>query len=168
MRRLAYMYIIRPNARDSAGNSMPNFTFHRNEAVSFLEGGCISYTFLQRATEAGRMDAVKSLLRGVGVNINAPNEQGVILLHRAVQDMRIDIVRALLEAPGINLNIPDLWGNTALHNAAGAGYIDVVRALLAAREINVNIQNKLGETVLDYSDRERHVNVSGILRDKLL
>ena len=102
---------------------------------------------LRRAAAEGRLQMVQRLLdpKGVGVDVNAADDDGVTALHWAAELGHVSIIRVLLDVDGINVNAATSEGATPLHWAVDSGLRDVVLALLNAPNVLVSpalIENK--------------------------
>jgi hypothetical protein len=105
-------------------------------------------SMLVLASELGRLDVVKVLLKWNDININHQNELRNTALILASELGHFDIVKILLGCNGMNVNLQNDSGNTALLSASIHGHLDIVKALLGCEGINVSISNRFGDTAL--------------------
>ena len=71
----------------------------------------------------GRRDVLEHLL-GIGANVQARDDGGLVPLHNACSFGHAEVVALLLKA-GADPNAKDNWAFTPLHEAAVKGKIDV-------------------------------------------
>jgi ankyrin repeat protein len=96
------------------------------------------------AVEEGRLDFVKMLVDH-GVDLNAPDEDGLPALVRAADRGETEMVKALIAA-GAALDVRDReYGATALMEAANEGHAEIVRLLLeAGADVNLGARGDPG------------------------
>ena len=105
-------------------------------------------TPLTLAINAGRVDAVESLLAHAEVNVNLANFHMETPLHLAVSQGSVEIVKLLMRHPGIAPGLPNMKGDTPLHVAAARNGPALARALLDGAGEFVNQPNAAGQSAL--------------------
>ncbi|MCX7116539.1 MAG: ankyrin repeat domain-containing protein [Legionellales bacterium] len=111
-------------------------------------------TALMKAVESGSVDAVRLLLDGVGVNIDAQDDANDTALILAAEGGKLDILKVLLER-GAGLEIQGNRGKTALFSAVHSGHVQVVAELLKA-QANMEVMDESEGSVLDLAMRRHH------------
>ncbi|KAJ5481497.1 hypothetical protein N7475_000309 [Penicillium sp. IBT 31633x] len=97
-----------------------------------------------RAVSYGSIDAVKSLLRKKGLDLDIQDRKGYSPLHLAIQSKRMEMVNLLLSHPRINVNCKDKDGNTPLWLSTYLSCDEITDRLLAEKDINVNFVGGCG------------------------
>eukprot|EP01032_Pedospumella_encystans_P014831 gene14831-17009_t len=120
-------------------------------------------TALINAAMAGKVDLVKSLLKG-GADINQRGRGGDTALILAAHEGHLDIVNLLLQYP-VQLNLKNNTGFTALIIAAARNYTDICAALLD-HGANVNMKDKIGESALQWAAYYNHLPTVHLLFDR--
>jgi|GEM_PF-1952451 len=105
-------------------------------------------TALHYAVQNGQIEIAKLLLQ-MGMDINAPNNQGQSPLHCAASANQPKSIKFLLEK-GANVNARDLAGNTALHYAVQNDQIEIAKLLLQTG-MDINAPNNQGESPLHFA-----------------
>ncbi|KAJ5481387.1 hypothetical protein N7475_000199 [Penicillium sp. IBT 31633x] len=99
---------------------------------------------LHQAVSYGSIDAVKSLLRKKGLDLDIQDRKGYSPLHLAIQSKRMEMVNLLLSHPRINVNCKDKDGNTPLWLSTYLSCDEITDRLLAEKDINVNFVGGCG------------------------
>jgi hypothetical protein len=93
----------------------------------FLEGLVTLMSRLMiKAAKRNDIEAVKAIVVGVGVNMNAADENGVTALIWAARNGSFDCVKILLDAKA-DVKKGDPYGATPLHWASLSGHLDCVK-----------------------------------------
>lgn len=96
--------------------------------------------------------------------VNAPDFNGLTLLHYAVMYENAFFVNALLGDKRVNVNAMDMYGNTPLHYAIHYNQkSDILKALLKRQDILVNSVTSYGDTPLHYVARKKNIEFFNIL-----
>ncbi|KAF3003916.1 hypothetical protein E8E15_001167 [Penicillium rubens] len=99
---------------------------------------------LRQAVSYGSVDAVKSLLRKKGMDLEIQDRKGYTPLHLAIQSKRLEMVNLLRSHPRINFNCKDKDGNTPLWLSTYLSCDEITDRLLAEKDINVNFVGGCG------------------------
>ncbi|XP_013391608.1 tankyrase-1 isoform X2 [Lingula anatina] len=121
---------------------------------------------LHFAAGFGRKDVVEHLL-GIGADVHARDDGGLIPLHNACSFGHAEVVQLLLRQ-GAEANARDNWNYTPLHEAAIKGKIDVCIVLLQ-HGADPSIRNTDGKTALDLAEQSAKIVLTGeYKKDELL
>ena len=82
--------------------------------------------------------------KGVDVDVNARNKEGVTPLMVAIMNGDLDRVKLLLKQPDIDVNLYDKNGNTAVIYACSMGNKKIAAELLKRPELDLNTRNRDG------------------------
>ena len=118
-------------------------------------------TALHQSCSNGQSEAVKAMLAGKDVDINALNDQGRTPVFFSVMQDNLLITELLLEA-GADVNIRDHQGNAPLHLAAENENEYITRKLLE-HGARIDERNKDGETALIIASRVGNNYIVGVL-----
>ena len=115
-------------------------------------------TALHSASDAGRVEVVRSLLK-CGAEVDARGFAGLSPLQLASIEGHLDVVQCLLYH-GADANFRDDDHRTPLSLAATAGHLEIVRRLLE-HNANIHAPNKDGLTPLHRAISDHHFNFQG-------
>lgn len=110
---------------------------------------------LTDAVVFNRIESVKAIIFGGGVNVNDVDARGCAVLHRAASIGSVELGKILLDAKA-NVHIMDQYGTTPLHCASYSGHVDFVK-LLITHKANVNAQNYAGNSSLHWAALYGHI-----------
>lgn len=119
------------------------------------------FTPLHHAAQYGYVQAVETLLKEGGADVNVQDKNGKTPLHIAAQHGHIQVVEILLKE-GARVDLQNKNGKTPLHHAAKRGYTQIVEALLR-KEASINVQDKHGKTPLYSAIRYGYTQVAEVL-----
>ncbi len=102
-----------------------------------------------------RIESVKAIIFGGGVDVNDVDARGCTVLHRAAANGSVELGKILLDAKA-NVHIMDQYGTTPLHCASYSGHVDFVK-LLITHKANVNAQTHAGKSALHWAALFGHI-----------
>eukprot|EP01083_Nonionella_stella_P049602 132116_1 len=93
---------------------------------------------LVNAIETGDLVEIRRLALHSEIDVNRPDERGLVALNAAANNGFTEAVEILLKNPNIDSNKLDSDGGTPLNYASHEGHVEIVRLLLKHPKVNTN------------------------------